>query len=101
MSASKLDAKVLMEVLMPVRHKWYAIGLSLGYSVADLSTIMSEHTNVTQRLGGVCERCEEDASWESVVTALRSVQEHSLADLLHQEHCLESISKTWVSWKLV
>ena len=97
--ASVVNGKVLLEKLKVVQHKWYAIGLELEYSETELSAIMKEYPSMTQRLSELCRRwsSQENASWLHVVKMLRSLGEEELANSLNHEHCLESISITWIN----
>ena len=63
-----------MNLLNPVRSKWYAVGLQLGVPVSDLNSIRSQFSDLGERL---CEMLQlwlkrQGASWTDIFGALGS-----------------------------
>ena len=88
-----LTLKNLVNELIQVQTKWYAIGLQIGIESHRLKAIKQESSGL-ERLSEVIERwlrenTEVPVSWKSVVKALKapSVGEKGLADQLHKKYC--------------
>ena len=50
---------MLLEILCNYAGKWYEIGLSVGFTPAELNTIRADHQSVTECLRGVLEKWTE------------------------------------------
>ena len=72
---SKVPAKKdAVEVLMPIRSKWYIIGTALGVSEADLDNIKYSNNPVEEKvanmIGTWLDKCPKDATWEALLKAV-------------------------------
>ena len=83
------DLRELVNLLNPVRNKWYAVGLQLRVPVSDLNSIRSQFSDLGERL---CEMLQlwlkrQGTSWTDIFEALssRSVGEEQLGVELLQE----------------
>lgn len=88
-----LTLRNLVNELIPVQDKSYAIGLQFGIESHRLKAIEQESSGL-KLFSEVIERwlrgnTEVPVSWESVVKALKSpsVGEKGLADQLHKKYC--------------
>ena len=72
---SKVPArKDAVEVLMPIRSKWYIIGTTLGVSEADLDNIKYSNKPVEEKvanmIGTWLDKCPKDTTWEALLKAV-------------------------------
>ena len=71
--------------LRAVEHKWLKFGLKVGFKRATLSKYTSDDDPMSLVLENWCRGNVEGGlcvSWESVVTALKNMDEHGLAEAI-------------------
>ena len=68
--------KDAVELLMPIKSKWYIIGTALGVSEADLDNIKYSNNPVEEKvanmIGTWLDKCAKDTTWEALLKAVES-----------------------------
>ena len=72
---SKVPArKDAVEVLMPIKNKWYMIGVALEISSGDLDSLKFSNNSVDENLANMIgtwlDKCGEEATWEVLLDAV-------------------------------
>ena len=72
---SKVPAKKdIVEVLMPIKDKWYMVGTALDVSSADLDSLKCSNNpveeNLTKMLGIWLDKHAKEATWEVLLKAV-------------------------------
>ena len=72
---SKVPAKIdIVEVLMPIKDKWYMVGTALDVSSADLDSLKCSNNpveeNLTKMLGIWLDKRAKEATWEVLLKAV-------------------------------
>ena len=66
--------KDAVELLMPIKRKWYIIGTALGVSAADLDSIKYSNNPVEEKVASMIstwlDKCAKDATWEALLKAV-------------------------------
>ena len=66
--------KDAVELLMPIKSKWYIIGTALGVSAADLDSINYSNNPVEEKVASMTgtwlDKCTRDAIWEALLKAV-------------------------------
>ena len=88
---SKVPAKKdAVEVLMPIKSKWYIIGTALGVSTANLDTIKYSNNpveeNVASMIGTWLDKCAKESTWEVLLKAVEGkiVDSQQTGQMIHK-----------------
>ena len=86
------------EVLSQEGQKWFDIGVYLGASIADLKGIQHNYSThgvvrCLIELHDCLAKKEKPLTWEGIATALRRLDNHSLAESIHSKYILPAIHR--------
>ena len=81
-SSHRPDLKQLLTACGHLGHQWYMLGIYLGLKMSQLQSIEAENSNSMERLFVMFDmwlKSSPSASWSDLITALRAIDENSVA----------------------